>query len=120
MNLTQLCAVEIDGVTNVVDTNVLCYTCPVNKQIIVSSLNISSENTDNAQVWLWNVLTGSSVSNANRILAGDLVAGTGGAGGTGGRINAQIGLCMQAGDTIYLKSTKTNVNLIMYGDIYDK
>lgn len=113
MNVQQLCAIEIDGTTNTVDVNILAYTCPSGKQVVASSINITSENSSNGQVWLWNVKSGSSAGNSNRLLAGELIASS------GGRINIQIGVCLQAGDAIYLKSSVNNVNLIMYGDIYD-
>ena len=113
MNIQQLCAIEIDGTTNAINTNILAYTCPSGKQIVISSANMSSENSSNGLVWLWNAKSGYSVGNANRLIAGELIAST------CGRINIQIGMCLQAGDTIYFKSSVTNVNLIIYGDIYD-
>lgn len=106
---------EIDGTTNVVDTDYLLYTVPSDYNAIVKLLVNNFNNGEDAQIRVYHLQSGDSVSppaSIGNIFYDEylLRAGTGSPGG-----KAWCTLTMDEGDMIYVRSDIVDVNFIAEG-----
>ena len=111
MSFKQLGALDIDGSTNLVNTDYAVYTVPSGNETVVSSIVMLNRNTgSDAKVRLYHVPSGQSIESKYAILYDRTILAA------GNFIAIQIGIAMAEGDKIYFRSDATDVNIIAWGD----
>lgn len=108
----QLGAIEIDGTTNVVNTDYALYTVPAGLSVVVSKIiGLNKNSGTTVTVRIYHVPSGGSVGNAYAIVYDYGAAQLG-----PGNLVEIPAITMAAGDKLYVRSNTSLVNFIAWGD----
>jgi len=110
MAFKRLGAEEIDGAVNAVDTDIELYEVPVDKYAIVASIHCLNRSAANAVIRVMHTENG--VGDEDYILYDEPLWAQGGAN----HISIQLGICMKAGDKLYVRSDVVDVNFQAWGE----
>ncbi len=105
----QLGAIGIDGTTFAIDTNHNMYTVAIGKQVVINTLHCFNGNSTAVNIGIWHVKRNDTLGMHNRVLEDFAVSAH-------SPCDLQLDITASIEDRIYVRSSATNVNFLLWGD----